>query len=284
MKIQKCLQIISLIFSGLVIMAGLILQKTQWGLGIDPAQAFLAPSGNHLFGTDSLGRDLLARILVGSLFTLTAALGAVFISSLISVFFGTLAGWLGGFFDRIFMRATDLLLALPSLLLSALLAFFFLQQGLSDLVILILTLSLTRWMSFARLVRARVFELKERPFFEAATALGGNQLHIFKFHLLPHLKSFVLLNLAVQFPSFLVLESFLSFIGVGAQSPGTSWGLLIGEGWKYMATMPNLILAPSGFLFVFLLSIRIGFSWIKSDNKLASVKNVRGLFIKSLSQ
>lgn len=263
MKYQKWIQISCLAFSVLVVIGGLVLQKMQWGLGIEPSQAFLAPGGVHLFGTDSLGRDLLARILVGSLSTLSVAITAVVLSGLISVTVGAFAGWIQGTFDTIFMRVTDILLALPSLLLSAILAFSFLQQGLSDIWVLVLTLSLTRWMSFARLVRARVFELKEKPFFEAATALGGNQVHIIKAHLLPHLKDFALLNVAIQLPSFLVLESFLSFIGVGVQSPGTSWGLLIGEGWKYMATLPNLILAPSGFLFIFLLCLRIGFRGIR---------------------
>lgn len=256
MSLDKFKKFFALVFVGGTLAGGLFLNFFSWGLQIEPVSSFLSPSWNHLLGTDSLGRDLLARILQGSLYSCFVATAALLISAGIALLFGVLAGWNQGFCDRIFMRFTDLLLALPNVLLAAVVGFYFVSWGFSDIGVLVLVLAVTRWMALARQIRARVLELRSSPFIEAAVALGSNHLQLFRRHLIPHLGSFLKLNVAIQFPVFLTLESFLSFIGIGIQSPGTSWGLLIGEGWKYMSTLPYLILAPSAYLFLFLLSLK----------------------------
>lgn len=245
---------------GIILVSALAVQVFQWGLEIQPEKAFQEPSLQNLFGTDSLGRSLLARILQGCLVSCAIATGAVCLSSAIGTFFGFISGWTQGILDRLIMRILDMLSALPNILLATVLAYGLLQSGIQDFYVLVLTLGVTRWMTLARLVRARVIELKEKPFIEAAVALGGSPSHIFKTHLVSHLAAMVFLQMAIQFPVLLTTESFLSFIGIGIQSPLTSWGLLIGEGWKYMSSIPYLILAPSSFLFFFLIIFKIAIS------------------------
>lgn len=187
---------------------------------------FLAPGGEHLLGTDRLARDVLSRLLHGARISLAIALAAGAVAMTLGVAIGGIAGFLGGWTDRILMRATDSVLAFPRLvLLLAILA----MVGPSFLL-LVIVLGATQWPGTARLVRGEVLALREREFALAARALGFSRRRILLGHLLPHALPPVLVATALGIGDTIVMEAGLSFLGLGVQPPTPSWGAMIAEG------------------------------------------------------
>lgn len=201
------------------------------------ARALEAPTRDHIFGTDTLGRDLLTRLLYGGAISLGIGLAAAGIAATIGVAWGMLAGYFGGRLDAILMRLVDILYGLPYILLIILLKVAF-EEPLSGLmgrrtanvVILFLAIGSLSWLTMARVVRGQVLSLKEQPFVEAARATGASSARVLLGHILPNLAGPVLVYATLIVPQAILQESFLSFLGIGIAAPTPTWGSLAAEG------------------------------------------------------
>lgn len=218
-----------------------------WMLGVDPNQggesAFAAPDGRHWMGTDIHGRDLLARVLVGTRISLmVGAVGAV-VSLAIGVGWGLVSGWRGGRTDVWMMRVVDVLYALPTVVWVMLALTLFETRcvgwlserwpaSIPALRLAAMTVSLgsVSWLTMARVVRAQVLSLRERPFILAARSVGASPARLMLRHLLPNLAGVILVYLTLTVPSVVLYESFLSFLGLGVRPPQASLGTLIADG------------------------------------------------------
>jgi len=209
------------------------------------------PSLRHWMGTDALGRDLYSRIIYGARMSLAVGAATAGIALVLGTGVGLLSGFFGGWIDRFFMRAVDLLTIFPSILL-AILLMILIGRGFLGIL---LGLTFTAWVNHARLIRGQVLVLRELTFIESARALGAGPIRIMVFHLLPNLWGPILISLTVQIPTHIMAESFLSFIGLGIQPPYSSWGTLANEGFRAIQSFPYLILFPGGVLFLTLLAL-----------------------------
>ena len=219
----------------------------------DAGSSLLPPTGAHWFGTDSLGRDLFARVVEGARLSFLVGLFAALVSLLVGLAYGGLAGMAGRRTEAFLLRAADLLYSLPVFLVTALLLLF---MGRGP-VALILALGLTSWVGEARLVRALVRQAKTMPYVESAESSGLPKFRIFWRHILPNVIGPVLVSVAIGVPANILNESFLSFVGLGLEAPFASLGTLASDGWRGFRSYPHLILFPGGALFflVFLFTI-----------------------------
>jgi oligopeptide transport system permease protein len=199
------------------------------------------PSLEHWFGTDMIGRDLLARVLLGARMSLSVAAVATTVSVLIGVPFGVLAGYLGGRADQLMMRFVDTLYALPFVLVVILLVVVFGRNPL----LLFAALGAVFWLDIARIVRGQTLQLKQSEFIEAAVCLGAGQWRIVTRHLIPNVSGPAVVYATLTVPGVILAESFISFLGLGVQEPDTSWGVLIADGTRNMESAPWLLLAPA---------------------------------------
>ncbi|MBP8234368.1 MAG: ABC transporter permease subunit [Rhizorhabdus sp.] len=223
---------------------------------IDWAAVRAAPlSPGHLLGTDSVGRDLLARTLIGARVTLGVALAAALVSLIIGVGWGAIAGWKGGRTDEAMMRIVDALYALPFMFVVILLMVLL---GRSILLVF-LGIGAVEWLTMARVVRGQMLALRERPFVIAAEAAGTPPVAIVLRHMLPNLAGVAIAYLLLTIPQVVMIESFLSFLGLGVQEPMTSLGILLKDGVDDMDIAPHAMLLPALVLVALLLSLtRIG--------------------------
>ena len=204
----------------------------------------VAPDTSYWLGTDVMGRDLYIRTLQGGQISLMVGLLATSVSVLIGVLYGMLSGFFGGRVDVIMMRLVDVFYALPFLFLVILLMVFFGQQ----LWLLFAAIGCYLWLDMARIVRGQTLMLKEQAFIEASFALGQNNKNILFKHILPNLKSVVIVYATLIIPQVIMIESFLSFLGLGVQEPMTSWGSLVNEGANNMELAPWSLWFPALFL------------------------------------
>jgi peptide/nickel transport system permease protein len=200
----------------------------------------LPPSAQHLFGTDQFGRDVFTRVLFGGRISLAIGLLAVALSISLGALYGAVSGYLGGVADTLLMRCVDVLLAFPLIFFSVTAIALF---G-SSLTALILILGLTGWMDVARLVRAEVLSLKERAFILKARAAGLPQSRVILRHLLPNTFAVVAAASALRVADIILLESALSFLGMGVQPPTASWGAILNDGRPVLAAAWWLTLFP----------------------------------------
>jgi peptide/nickel transport system permease protein len=194
---------------------------------IDPAHdRYKPPSQEHLMGTDKFGRDVYSRVLYGARVSLAVGVASVILASIFGMIYGAFAGYVGGWVDDVSMRIVDGLLAFPRLvLLLTLLAVFS-----NSFFLVIIVLSVTGWMGVARLVRAEVLSLKEREFVQAAVATGAGRARIVWRHLIPNAVGPVIVTATLRIGLIILLESYLSFLGLGVQPPAPSWGSMVFEG------------------------------------------------------
>ncbi len=208
------------------------------------------PSHAHWFGTDTLGRDLFARVLHGGRISLAVGIVATAVALCIGVVYGTVSGFLGGNVDALMMRIVDILYALPFTIFVILLTVFF---G-SNLILLFAAIGAVEWLTMARIVRGQVRSLRKMEFIEAAEALGISKKRIIFRHMIPNVLGPIIVYTTLTIPSVMLLEAFLSFLGLGVQPPNASWGVLIGEGAKSMEEFPWLLIFPGIALSVTLFS------------------------------
>lgn len=201
-------------------------------------------TGSHLLGTDSVGRDLLARTLVGTRVTLGVALAAALVSLVIGTAWGAVAGWVGGRTDEYMMRVVDALYALPFMFVVILLMVVF---GRSILLVF-LGIGAVEWLTMARVVRGQVMQLKARPFIIASEAAGAPPFAIITGHILPNVAGVAIAYLLLMVPQVVMVESFLSFLGLGVQEPLTSLGILVKEGADDMDIAPFALILPGAIL------------------------------------
>lgn len=197
---------------------------------INVKQILLAPSWQHWMGTDGLGRDVWSRMLYGGRVSLLVGLVAVGISTVIGVILGAIAGFYRGWTDTIIMRLVDIMLSIPSFFL-ILAVIAFLSPSITNVMIVI---GLTSWMSVTRLVRAEFLSLTQREFVTASTALGAQDWRLIFKHCLPNSLTPVLVSVVLGIASAVLLESGLSFLGLGVQAPQASWGNILTDGKEYI--------------------------------------------------
>ncbi|ABD81290.1 ABC transporter permease [Saccharophagus degradans] len=199
------------------------------------------PSAAHWLGTDTFGRDQLTRILYGSRISLMVGLIATAVALCIGVLWGTIAGFIGGKVDAWMMRFVDVLYALPFAIFIILLTVVFGRS----LLLLFLAIGAVEWLTMARIVRGQVMALSKQEFIEASIAMGLNRWQIITRHLIPNTLGPVIVYTTLTIPNVILLESFLSFLGLGIQPPQSSWGSLISSGVETMEEYPWLLIYPA---------------------------------------
>ncbi|HSH15732.1 MAG TPA: ABC transporter permease [Verrucomicrobiae bacterium] len=202
------------------------------------------PSWEHWLGTDKLGRDQFSRILYGGRISLMVGLCATAVSLTIGVLYGTIAGYVGGKLDAVMMRVVDILYALPFTIFVILLMVFFGR----NIILLFLAIGAVEWLTMARIVRSQVQALRKQEFIEACVSLGLSRRRIILRHMIPNVLGPIVVYTTLTIPAVMLLEAFLSFLGLGVQPPMSSWGLLIKEGAEMMEEAPWLLIYP-GLLF-----------------------------------
>ncbi|MDT8716538.1 ABC transporter permease [Clostridium sp. 19966] len=207
----------------------------------------------HLFGTDNLGRDLFLRTWKGGRVSLIIGFVGTLVELIIGLLYGGIAGYIGGKVDTVMMRIIEIVSSLPFMLIIILLLLV-LSPGITTIII---ALVITGWMGIARLIRGQVMQLKNSEYVMAAVALGSSPLRVILKHLLPNTLGVILVYLSFDVPDYIFSEAFLSYIGLGIQSPNTSWGLLISEGQGNLTNYPHEIFFPTAILFVTVLAFNL---------------------------
>ncbi len=211
------------------------------------------PSRIHWLGTDDLGRDLFTRLLYGGRVSLAVALAATLVALGIGVCYGTLSGYAGGRTDSVMMRVVDALYAMPFTVFVIILMVVFGR----NILLLFVAIGAVEWLTMARIVRGQVLAIKEQTFVRAARALGFSHLRIMFRHMVPNMIGPVIVYTTLTIPRVILLESFLSFLGLGVQPPMSSWGLLIRDGARLMESYPWLLIIPGITLCVALFALNI---------------------------
>ncbi|MFP3951559.1 MAG: nickel transporter permease [Candidatus Bathyarchaeia archaeon] len=226
---------------------------------------FLPPSTEHLFGTDQLGRDIFSRILYGSQISLVMGIVVTAILFLIGSSLGLVAGYFGGKVDEIIMRATDMFLAFPSLILAMAVAA---ALG-PSLFNTMLTIAFVGWPRYARLARANCMQVKEETYIEAARAIGVSDRKIIFSHIMPMIISPMIVQATINLGGVILLAAGLGFLGLGAQPPAPEWGLMISEGRRFISSQWWV----AGFPGIMILIVVLGFNLL--GDSLRDILDVR---------
>lgn len=212
-----------------------------------------APNAAFWWGTDVMGRDLMVRVFSGGRTSLWVALVATTVSVLIGVSWGLLAGYFGGRMDVVMMRLVDVLYALPFMFLVILLLVFFGQS----LWLMFVGIGAYMWLDMARIVRGQTQQVRRQAYVEASHSVGQSDFKIIWHHVLPNVVAVVLVYATLTIPQVILIESFLSFLGLGVQEPMTSWGALVSEGAENWELAPWALWFPAAFLSLTLLSLNL---------------------------
>ena len=209
------------------------------------------PGAKHWLGTDTLGRDLLVRLLYGGRVSLGVGLCATFVALTIGVVYGAVAGFFGGKRDAFMMRTVDIMYSLPFPIFVILLMVFFGR----NIILLFVAIGAVEWLTMARIVRGQVMSVKKMEFIEAARSIGFGRRRIIFRHILPNILGPIIVYTTLTIPAVMLLEAFLSFLGLGVQPPMSSWGLLIKDGAEKMEEFPWLLIFPGSVFSLTLFSL-----------------------------
>lgn len=209
-------------------------QDQNLNLGATP------PSGAHWLGTDTLGRDLFARILYGGRISITVGVIATVVALVIGVSYGAISGFFGGKVDSVMMRIVDILYALPFTIFVILLMVLFGR----NIVLMFFAIGAVEWLTMARIVRGQIMSIKKMEYIEAARSIGLSRRRIIFRHMVPNVLGPVLVYTSLTIPSVMMLEAFISFLGLGVQPPLSSWGVLIKDGAEKMEEFWWLLVFP----------------------------------------
>ena len=210
-----------------------------------------APSSEHIFGTDNLGRDVLARVLYGSKLSLSISIVSVLMAMVMGTIMGLIAGYIGGKVDSVMSLIIDAICAFPTILLGLLLGTV---MG-SGIINIMLAIGIANTPYFARLVRSMAVSLREREFVESAITTGLNHLEIIGKYILPNMSSVIIVQVSLSAASAIITESSLSFMGVGVAPPAASWGTLLRDGYDYISKAPWLSIFPGIAIVVTVLAL-----------------------------
>ena len=271
-RARDLLFVFSLIFVVAVAAAGFLAPwiSPHGAGGFEEKQILEVPSLAHLMGTDSLGRDLLTRVLFGARVSMAVGIGTALIALVIGSAYGLISGFIGGNLDHLMMRLVDIFYGLPDMLIFILLSLLF-GRNIGGLLI---ALGLVSWVRFARIARGQVLQAKEFLFVEGARAMGASRRRIILHHILPNILGPIIVTLSFSIPAAILAESTLSFIGLGINDPysawGTSWGSLAQDGWRAMRTYPHILFFPAAAIFLTILAFNT------LGNALSDLLNPRG--------
>jgi len=237
----------------------------QWMLFLLPegAENYAHINNDYILSADHLGRDILTRTIYGARISLAIAFAASFVDLLVGITYGMISGYAGGRVDSLMMRVVDFLYAFPFLIVVILMQTYFkaiarrgggegfgsaiinLNNELGGMLFLFIAIGLVNWLGMARLARGQVLSYKRMEFVEAARAIGANDTRIMFKHLLPNILGPLIVSETLSIPTWIFLEAFLSFIGLGVNAPTPSWGIMISEGVQALRSYPNQILFPA---------------------------------------
>ena len=247
--------LVSLIFTTVLVLVTLL---APWIAPYDPFnQDYLntsePPGGEHLFGTDNLGRDIISRVIVGSRISLSIGAVAVTIGMSFGVTFGLVAGYFGGVLDEVMMRMIDVLMAFPGILL-AILVVSVLGSTVSNVI---LALAIFSVPTFARLTRASVLSVKELDYVTAAYSIGIRPFPLIIRHILPNISAPIIIYATLRMATAILGGATLGFLGLGVSPPTPEWGLMVSDGRHFMRTDPHIILFPGLAIFLTVLSLNL---------------------------
>jgi oligopeptide transport system permease protein len=214
-----------------------------------------ASSRVYILGTDYLGRDMLARTIYGGRISMMVGIIGTITAVLIGIIIGAIAGYAGGRLDNFLMRFVDIMYGLPYMLIVIILMAMFHKDGASSIVILFVAIALVSWLTIARVVRGQIISLKNAEFIEAARSMGAGPARIVFRHLIPNTLGVIIVFATLSLPSFIMSESFLSFLGLGVSAPDASWGTLVSEGVQGMELYGWRLLVPALAMTIFLFAM-----------------------------
>ena len=214
----------------------------------------------YLLGTDHLGRDMVSRLIYGGRISITVGVLGVLVSGTIGIFLGLMAGYYRGVVDDVIMRAVDVFMSVPLLLL-ALMVLFILGPSFTNIIIVF---AIARWMLFCRVTRGVVMSLREQTFIDAARAIGCSDQRIIGRHIIPNLITPILTLAALDVPRNILTESALSFLGFGIQPPASSWGLMLASGRQYITSAWWIVVLPGLAIFLTALSFNLVGVWLRA--------------------
>jgi peptide/nickel transport system permease protein len=241
------------------------LRGEAWSNCADTSKKLQPPSPENPFGTDVIGRDILARTIYGGQISLMIGLSAAFVEVFIGALIGSIAAYYGGWIDNSLMRITEAMLIIPSLFLLIIGARFF-SKGIPDfnffgrqltggVVMIILIIGFTSWMYLARIVRANILSLRERDYISAATALGASDSRLIINHLLPNTTAPLVVAATLGVAAAILAEAYVSFLGVGVQGATATWGNMLDGAYRYLETAPWLWFFPGTMILLTVLGI-----------------------------
>ena len=244
---------------------GTFFKTETYSLDTDTSIRLNSPSAVHPFGTDQVGRDILARTIYGGQISLMIGLIAMLVEVIVGVFIGAIAGYFGGFLDSILMRFTEAMLNIPQIPLLLVLG-----KMLSDkippveilgrefsgsVIVIISVIGLTSWMGLARIVRANFMSLREQEFVTAARCIGTSNTSIIFEHILPNTMAPIIVSATLAVANAIISEAYVSFLGVGVMPPTATWGNMLNGAYNYIESAPWLWIFPGGFIVLTVLSI-----------------------------
>ncbi|OQY22729.1 MAG: hypothetical protein B6I34_05505 [Anaerolineaceae bacterium 4572_32.1] len=257
--------IIVLILLVLYAIAGALFFSEAYANHTETSLRLAPPSSEHLFGTDTIGRDILARTIYGGQISLLIGLAAVVVQVIVGVIVGAIAGYYGGWIDSLLMRFTEAMFNVPQLFLLLVMAKFFagkiptiefLGRTFSgSVIVIIIIIGLTSWMYLARIVRADFLSLKEREFIQAAHTIGARNRAVIFRHILPNTVAPIIVSATLGVANAILSEAYISFLGLGVQPPTATWGNMLNGAYNYIETAPWLWIFPGLLIVLTVLSI-----------------------------